>query len=69
MVPTQKYTIATTDYISWGKDGFDAITKGTYLIDPENGPNLLDILREFFNIPSDAANRKEFMSLKSKNKF
>ena len=57
------YTVATTDYLAAGKDGYETFTKCPQLIDSENGPDLVKILKDFFHIPLDPEHRKEFSIL------
>lgn len=60
LVIDQHYTIATTEYVASGKDGFEPILKGNLLIDGENGPELMSVIKEYFKLPSNEKFRKEF---------
>ncbi|XP_015750595.1 PREDICTED: uncharacterized protein LOC107330501 isoform X1 [Acropora digitifera] len=44
----KKYKVCTKSYLSKGKDGYQVFTKGTVLIDEENGPILSTIVRNHF---------------------
>jgi 5'-nucleotidase len=61
--PKKVYTVATTEYLATGKDGYETFTNCPQLIDGENGPDLVKILKDFFLIPLDPEHRKEFSTL------
>ncbi|KAJ9057065.1 hypothetical protein DSO57_1026095 [Entomophthora muscae] len=42
------YTVVTRDYMALGFDGFDALKKGKYIVDEENGIMASTLMRRFF---------------------
>jgi len=43
--------ICTTGYMALGKDGYDTILDAKTIIDEENGPELMDIIKEYLDFP------------------
>lgn len=54
------YNICTTDYMTLGRDGFDVLKEAKMIIDEENGPNMLDIIAHYCQIPNKKSSRDEF---------
>ncbi len=48
LVLTNNYTVATSDYVANGKDGFNCLDGCKIVIDEENAPLLKDIVLDFF---------------------
>lgn len=46
------YTVATADYLMFGKEGYDDIKKAKVLIDEENGVQLKQIIHKFSRKPN-----------------
>ena len=45
---TQQYKLVTKSYLATGKDGYDALAKGTILVDDECAPNLTNAVQNHF---------------------
>lgn len=60
----RKYMICTTGYMALGKDGYDCIKGARVIIDEENGPQLMDIIKEYLDFPSHTAIREDYDSFK-----
>jgi len=56
----RKYNICTTGYMALGKDGYDCIKQGKVIIDEENGPELMNIIKEYLEFPKKAEIREDY---------
>jgi 2',3'-cyclic-nucleotide 2'-phosphodiesterase (5'-nucleotidase family) len=54
------YTIAVPEFIAEGKDGYDPIKGSLVIVDGENGPQMMPILKDFLFLAKDPLMRKEF---------
>jgi 2',3'-cyclic-nucleotide 2'-phosphodiesterase (5'-nucleotidase family) len=44
--PARRYTLATTDYLAAGKDGYDALHRARVRVDSSGGPLLVNVVAE-----------------------
>ena len=58
------YCVCTTDYMTLGRDGYDVLKEAKMIIDEENGPNMLDIISDYLDIPNKKENREEIDKFK-----
>lgn len=62
----ENYYVVVSDFICWGKDGYDMVTKDAkVLIDEENGPDLMRVLKDFFDGPMNEIYRLEYEKYQS----
>ena len=54
------YTIACPEFIAEGKDGYDPIKGSLVIVDGENGPQMMSILKDFLFLAKQEKSRKEF---------
>jgi len=62
---SRKYMVCTTGYMALGKDGFDCIKSAKTIIDEENGPKLMDIIKEYLDFPTHVDIREDYDSFQS----
>jgi len=60
----KKYNICTTGYMALGKDGYDTICDAKIIIDEENGPELMNIIKEYLEFIQHTEIREDYDSFK-----
>jgi len=64
----RKYNICTTGYMALGKDGYDTICDAKVIIDEENGPELMDIIKEYLEFPKTDEIREDYDAFRKEDR-
>lgn len=57
IIKTMKYSMASSAYLTEGRDGYDVFKKTSQMVDAESCPDLGDLILSFFDLPE----RKKYL--------
>ena len=64
IIKTMKYSMASSAYLTEGRDGYDIFKEATEMVDPESCPDLGDLIMSFFNLAEGRKYREEYQLYK-----
>lgn len=64
IIKTMKYSMASSAYLTEGRDGYDIFKETSEMVDPESCPDLGDLIFSFFDLAEGRKYREEYQLYK-----